>query len=119
MEDAYEKIAKRYGIKNPLTKRIRKRIKKLEKKLKKQKLNKDYKLMDEERWLLPTDKKSILDKVKGILPGQKVQTPPLQQTPTPVVNQAQMVAQKNPTTNLTRTEEALLSPTEKVIAART
>jgi hypothetical protein len=118
MEDAYEKIAKRYGIKNPLTKRIRKRIKKLENKLKKQKLNRDYKLMDEERWLLPTGKKSILDKVKDLLPGEQTQTPPLQQTPTPVVNQAQM-AQKDPQTNLTRTETALLSPTEKVIAGRT
>ena len=29
------------------------------------------------------------------------------------------MAQKNPITNLTRTEEALLSPTEKVIAGRT
>ena len=118
MEDAYEKIAKRYGIKNPLTKRIRKRIKKLENKLKKQKLNRDYKLMDEERWVLPTGKKSILDKVKDLLPGEQTQTPPLQPTPTPVVNQAQM-AQKDPQTNLTRTETALLSPTEKVIAGRT
>ena len=29
------------------------------------------------------------------------------------------VQQKNPQTNLTRNEEALLSPTEKVIASRT
>jgi hypothetical protein len=29
------------------------------------------------------------------------------------------VSQKNPITNLTRNEEALLSPTEKVIAGRT
>ena len=36
----------------------------------------------------------------------------------PVINQAQM-AQKDPQTNLTRTETALLSPTEKVIAGRT
>ena len=34
MEDAYEKIDKRYGAGNPLTKRVKKRIKKLEKKLK-------------------------------------------------------------------------------------
>ena len=50
--------------------------------------------------------------------GLQFQTPPLAQTPMPVVNQAQM-AQKDPQTNLTRTETALLSPTEKVIAART
>jgi hypothetical protein len=118
MEDAYEKMSKRYRIKNPLTKRIKKKIKKLEKMLKKQRLNRDYKLMDEERWLFPTDEKSILNKVKDMLPGQQVQTPPLGNTPMPVVNQAQM-AQKDPQTNLTRTETALLSPIEKVIAGRT
>ena len=37
----------------------------------------------------------------------------------PVVNNVQMASLKNPQTNLTGTEEALLSPTEKVIAART
>ena len=46
------------------------------------------------------------------------QTPPLNNTPQPVVNNMQM-AQKNPITNLTSTEEAVLSPTEKVIASRT
>ena len=50
--------------------------------------------------------------------GPQFQTPPLAQTPMPGVNQAQM-AQKDPQTNLTRTETALLSPTEKVIAGRT
>ena len=60
-----------------------------------------------------------------ILPGSpksglqsKVQTPPLGDTPMPM----KMVASatlKNPQTNLTRTEEALLSPEEKVIASRT
>ena len=48
----------------------------------------------------------------------KIQTPPLGDTPQPVVNTAQM-AQKDPITNLTGTEEALLSPTDKVIAGRT
>jgi len=113
MEDAYEKMSKRYGIKNPLTKRIRKKIKKLEKKLKKQRLNKEYKLMHEEKFLLP-ERKTELPVRQNIAS----QTPPLLQTPMPVVNQAQM-AQKNPITNLTRTETALLSPTEKVIAGRT
>jgi len=50
--------------------------------------------------------------------GFQFQTPPLAKTPMPVVNQTQM-AQKDPQTNLTRTETALLSPTEKVIAGRT
>ena len=44
--------------------------------------------------------------------------PPLDKTPMPVQTVTNM-AQKNPITNLTRNEEALLSPTEKVIASRT
>ena len=50
---------------------------------------------------------------------KKIQnTPPLEKQPQPVVNTTQM-ANKNPITNLTRTQEALLSPTDKVIASRT
>ena len=49
----------------------------------------------------------------------KVPTPPLGQTPQPVVNNMQMASAKDPQTNLTRTEQALLSPAEKVIAGRT
>ena len=47
----------------------------------------------------------------------KIETPPLGKTSMPqlVAN----VQQKNPISNLTRTEEALLSPSEKIIAART
>ena len=48
----------------------------------------------------------------------KIQTPPLGNTPMPV-QMASNTQQKNPQTNLTRNEEALLSPTEKVIASRT
>ena len=48
----------------------------------------------------------------------KIKTPPLGNTPMPAKMLAS-VPQKNPQTNLTRTEEALLSPTEKVIASRT
>ena len=44
--------------------------------------------------------------------------PPLNNTPMPV-QMASNMQQKNPQTNLTRNEEALLSPTEKVIASRT
>ena len=45
----------------------------------------------------------------------EIQTPPLPNTPMPVVRTAQAV---NPNTNLTRTQEALLSPEEKIIASR-
>ena len=49
----------------------------------------------------------------------KLEEPPLDtQQSKPIVNTVQTAA-KNPITNLTRTEEALLSPTEKVIAGRT
>jgi len=58
-----------------------------------------------------------------VLPGSpgftsKPQTPPLGNTPMPI-KMASNTLQKNPVTNLTQTEEALLSPTEKVIASRT
>ena len=39
--------------------------------------------------------------------------------PDVVINTAAMTKAKNPQTNLTRTEEALLSPSEKIIAGRT
>ena len=63
-----------------------------------------------------------MDLLKNItLPGSpftsKIQTPPLGDTPMP----NKMLASappKNPQTNLTQTEEALLSPEEKVIASR-
>jgi len=47
----------------------------------------------------------------------KIQTPPLGNTPMPKLTQN--TQQKDPTTNLTRTEQALLSPSEKIIAGRT
>ena len=59
--------------------------------------------------------------INRLLPGEpmsKIQAPPLPNTPMPkrIVSNTQ---QKSPITNLTRNEEALLSPTEKVIASRT
>ena len=47
-----------------------------------------------------------------------IQTPPLPSTPQPVVNTQANVQNVNPTTNLTSTETALLSPEEQVIRAR-
>ena len=61
---------------------------------------------------------------KGIeLFNKEKETKPLpegfsQKTPQPIINTT-ATANKNPITNLTRTEDALLSPTEKVIAGRT
>ena len=50
-------------------------------------------------------------------PVASIQTPPLPNTPMPMVQTAR--ANVNPNTNLTPTQEALLSPEEKVIASRT
>ena len=63
----------------------------------------------------------ILPKKDEVQEGgwEKVQTPPLPKTPMPVVNNAALTTAKNPQTNLTRSEEALLSPSEKIIAGRT
>jgi hypothetical protein len=44
--------------------------------------------------------------------------PPLPSTPQPVVNTQTSAQQIDPNTNLTRTQQALLSPTEQVIASR-
>jgi len=44
--------------------------------------------------------------------------PPLPSTPQPVVNTQTTAQQIDPNTNLTRTQQALLSPTEQIIASR-
>ena len=56
--------------------------------------------------------KTLTDKYVNPL---TVQTPPLPNTPQPVVQTAQLPAVN---TNLTRTQQALLSPEEQVIASR-
>ena len=66
---------------------------------------------------LGDNKQSSIRPVEEIQTAE-VKTPPLAKTPMPV-KIATNTMQKNPITNLTRTETALLSPTEKVIAGRT
>ena len=67
--------------------------------------------------------KKGLEKIKKLvnplagLSSQKPQVPPLPNTPMP--NVAATAMQKNPQTGLTRTETALLSPSEQEIARRT
>jgi hypothetical protein len=58
-----------------------------------------------------------LDTVKDLFSEAPIQTPPLPNTPQPIVRPVQ--ANVDPNTNLTRTETALLSPEEQVIASRT
>ena len=60
----------------------------------------------------------VLPGSPGFTSKPEIQTPPLPGTPMPA-KMASNTLQKNPQTNLTQTEEALLSPTEKVIASRT
>ena len=119
MKDAYARLADKYNIPNPLSKRILKRINKIEKKLKKQKLNKDF-IIDEERYLFPEE--GIIEKGINLFQEQEKNKPLpegfSEKPPQPVINTT-ATANKNPITNLTRNQEALLSPTEKVIASRT
>ena len=111
MQDAYRRLSKKYNIKNPLSKKILKRLNKIEKKLYKQKLNQDY-IIDEERYLF--NKKSIIDRAIEILPlGKQSNAAPLEKTPQPVVNNAQMAQNVDPITGLTATQDRLLSPSDK------
>ena len=81
--------------------------------------------LKEEGFIQRNIKKIIPAAIDLLTPGSpktglqsKIKTPPLGDTPMPNKMVAS-VPQKNPQTNLTQTEEALLSPTEKVIASRT
>ena len=62
--------------------------------------------------LIPEVIKKVTDKYINPL---TVQTPPLPNTPQPIVRTA---ALPSTNTNLTRTQQALLSPEEQVIASR-
>ena len=102
MVEVYEQLAKEKGIPNPLNKRSEKLIKRIIKRLKKQRLNRDF-IIDESRYLSVSD-------------ASNVQTPPLPNMPPPrIMAQTQ---QKDPNTNLTETQQALLSPEEQIIASR-
>jgi hypothetical protein len=109
MGQAYADLAREKGIENVLDRDTRREINRIIKKLYRQRLNKDFRIKIEDH----IDKKSLIDK---ILPGDQSQAP-LPATPMPKVTQ--IPAQINPQTGLTRTESALLSPSEQVIARRT
>ena len=87
--------------------------------------NKTLKIEEPDTTLLELEKfKESISGDQSALPGQEetrqladIQTPPLPNTPMPMVQTAR--ANVNPNTNLTPTQEALLSPEEKVIASRT
>jgi len=87
--------------------------------------NKTLKIEEPDTTLLELEKfKESIQGDQSSLPGQEettqladIQTPPLPNMAMPVVQTAR--ANVNPNTNLTRTQEALLSPEEKIIASRT
>mgnify|MGYP003974252319 CR=1 FL=1 len=82
-------------------------------------MNKDFKI-DEEQYLF--NEQNIFEKGIELFKQKEKSSMPegfSQKPPQPVVNNNVMAQQKDPITNLTQTQEALLSPTEKVIASRT
>ena len=71
---------------------------------------KDKKIRQEDRKL----QESLKNSSSSL--NQEIQTPPLNTTTeNPTVSVASAAPNVNPTTNLTKTEEALLSPTDKII----
>ena len=76
---------------------------------------KDKKLETEEPKVEPVSSIPTTDRNIQTTQLPNIKTPPLPNTPTPVVKTASVV---NPNTNLTRTQEALLSPEEKIIAGK-
>ena len=112
--------------------RMKKRVKEAEK-LDRGKVNKDYfypkkllkqiekeyknkKLETQEPEIEPVSSIPTEDRSVQTARLPDIQTPPLGNTPMPIVQTAR--ADVNPNTNLTRSQEALLSPEEKIIASR-
>ena len=81
-----------------------------------QKIGGTFGILNPKNW--PQRIKNLLNPLKGFpSPESKIQTPPLPQTPMPKV--ANIGAPQDPQTGLTRSESALLSPSEQEIARRT
>ena len=105
MVQVYAQLAKEKGIPNVLTKKVQKRINRIIKKLYKQRLNQPFKI----------DVKDYVSEVVTETDTKTAQAP-LPKTPMPKVG---MPPQINQQTGLTRTEAALLSPSEQQIARTT
>jgi transposase len=101
----YAQLAKEKGIPNVLTKKVQKRINRIIKKLYKQRLNQPFKI-------------DVKDYVSEAVTETETKTAQaLPQTPAPKVGT--IPPQINQQTGLTRTEAALLSPSEQQIARTT
>jgi len=104
MVQVYAQLAKEKGIPNVLTKKVQKRINRIIKKLYKQRLNQPFKI----------DVKDYVSEVVTETDTKIAQALP----PTPMPKVA-VAPQINQQTGLTRTEAALLSPSEQQIARTT
>jgi hypothetical protein len=110
---------------NPLNDTVLDRINEIVEAMVDMPLNEKFDLNVEDFLLKPRGKIDIILPKKAIEQNDGIKwkniskTPPLGDTPQPVINNTQMTQNVNPITNLTSTEEALLSPTDKVIASRT
>ena len=113
-----DQMEKGLEFKNPIDDRLLEQIDLMRQMMSGKALNQDWDLKVDP-FLFNKPKKE--EKPTGTIKWEqaKIQTPPLGKTPMPVVNNAQNIQQKDPITNLTRTEQALLSPSEKIIAGRT
>ena len=107
----YAQLAKEKGIPNVLTKKVQKRINRIIKKLYKQRLNQPYNI-DVKDYI--NEKEPLWKRAIGIKTGDQSKGPP--GTPMPKVAVAPQINQQ---TGLTRSEAALLSPSEQQIARRT
>ena len=108
MYAAYEYQSKKFGIPMVLNKRVVKKLERIIKRLSKQRLNKKFRI-DEADYI------SSLPDIGTVAP----QVPKLAATPMPDQKLVASAPQINQQTGLTRTESALLSPSEQVIARRT
>ena len=110
-KDRGEKINKEYFYPKKLFRNILKEFKNKDLNIKE-----DSQLNEIERILkLQSDKVSSIPQKTEDRAFAELQTPPLPNTPMPVIRTA---ALPRTNTNLTRTQEALLSPEEKIIASR-
>ena len=119
-KESFQSLAEEFGIRNPLDETTLEILGNLYEIMADTPLNSDW-TIDPDEWMQPEpgitiDKGTMSD--KPWWEETKAPTQPLGKTPEP----SKLLSQKppvDPQTNLTRTETALLSPTEKVIAGRT
>ena len=106
MIKVYKDLAREKGIPNLLNSKTRRRINKIIRKLYKQRLNQPFRI-------------DVKDYVSEVVTDTDTKTAqaPLPKTPMPKVGQ--VAPQINKQTGLTRTEAALLSPSEQQIAKTT